>query len=71
MNEVVADCAGTVWKIVATPGDQVSDGDVLLILESMKMEIPIESEDDGVVAEIHVAVGSVVADGDVLVTLEG
>ncbi|MEU9859364.1 biotin/lipoyl-binding carrier protein [Streptomyces sp. NPDC047971] len=71
MSEIAADCAATVWKVVAAPGDQVREGDVLLILESMKMEIPIEAEDDGVVAEIHVGVGAVVADGDLLVTLEG
>lgn len=70
MNEIVADCAGAVWKIVAAPGDQVSEGDVLLVLESMKMEIPIEAEEDGVVAKIHVAEGANVSDGDLLVTLE-
>ncbi|MBN9747890.1 acetyl-CoA carboxylase biotin carboxyl carrier protein subunit [Amycolatopsis sp. A1MSW2902] len=70
MNEIVADCAASVWKIVVTPGDRVSEGDVLLVLESMKMEIPVEAEDDGVVAKIHVAEGAIVSDGDVLVTLE-
>ncbi|MUL46351.1 biotin/lipoyl-binding carrier protein [Mycobacterium sp. CBMA293] len=70
MNEIAADCAATVWKVVVAPGDQVTEGDVLMILESMKMEIPIEAEDDGVVAEVHVAAGSVVSSGDLLVTLE-
>ncbi|MBC2641990.1 MULTISPECIES: biotin/lipoyl-binding carrier protein [unclassified Rhodococcus (in: high G+C Gram-positive bacteria)] len=71
MNEIAAECAATVWKVVAAPGDQVSEGDVLLILESMKMEIPIEAEDVGVVAQIHVAVGASISEGDLLVTLEG
>lgn len=71
MNEIAADCAATVWKVVAAPGDQVSEGDVLLILESMKMEIPVEAEGDGVVAKIHVEAGTGVSDGDLLVTLEG
>ncbi|WP_116202661.1 biotin/lipoyl-binding carrier protein [Amycolatopsis circi] len=70
MNEIVADCAASVWKIVVKPGDQVNEGDVLLVLESMKMEIPVEAEEDGVVAKILVAEGAVVSDGDVLVTLE-
>ncbi|MEU3013798.1 biotin/lipoyl-binding carrier protein [Nocardia asteroides] len=71
MIEIAADCAATVWKVVVAQGDRVEDGDVLLILESMKMEIPVEAEDGGVVSEVHVEVGSVVSDGDILVTLEG
>ncbi|MFC9556833.1 biotin/lipoyl-binding carrier protein [Rhodococcus sp. NPDC056960] len=71
MNEIAAECAATVWKVVAAPGDRVSEGDVLLILESMKMEIPVEAEDDGVVAQIHVTVGAGISEGDLLVTLEG
>lgn len=69
MSDIHADCAGTVWKVLASPGDAVVDGDVLLVLEAMKMEIPIEAEDDGVVVEIHVAEGALVADGDRLITL--
>ncbi|GAB3681142.1 biotin/lipoyl-binding carrier protein [Saccharopolyspora tripterygii] len=69
MNEVLADYVGTVWKVLTAPGDRVKDGDVLLILESMKMEIPIEAEDDGVVVTVHVNEGTQVDDGDLLVTL--
>ena len=69
MNRVEADCVGTVWKVLVAPGDTVVDGDVLLVLESMKMEIPIEAEADGVVTEVHVAEGEPVSDGDPLVTL--
>ncbi|MGW4350637.1 biotin/lipoyl-binding carrier protein [Nocardia sp. NPDC004582] len=71
MNEIAAECVATVWKVIVAPGDRVSEGDVLLILESMKMEIPVEAENDGVIAEIHVSDGTAVSEGDLLVTLEG
>jgi acetyl-CoA carboxylase biotin carboxyl carrier protein len=51
-------------------GDTVSDGDTVVILESMKMEIPVEAEDDGVVKEIRCEEGQSVSEGDVLVVLE-
>jgi acetyl-CoA carboxylase biotin carboxyl carrier protein len=59
-----------VWKVVAAKGDSVDDGDTLVILESMKMEIPVEAEDDGVVKEIRCEEGQSVSEGDVLVVLE-
>jgi biotin carboxyl carrier protein len=49
-----------VWKVVAAEGDHVDDGDTLVILESMKMEIPVLAEGPGVVAKLHVAEGDVV-----------
>ena len=58
------------WKIEVGVGDQVSEGDTVLILESMKMEIPVEAEDDGTVAEIKCEEGQSVSEGDVLVVLE-
>src|SRR5690606_31530118 len=51
-EEIRAEMVANVWKVVASPGDQVSDGDTLVILESMKMEIPVLAEFDGVVKEI-------------------
>ncbi|HEY3552566.1 MAG TPA: acetyl-CoA carboxylase biotin carboxyl carrier protein subunit [Solirubrobacterales bacterium] len=48
----------------------MSDGDTVVILESMKMEIPVEAEDDGVVKEIRCAEGQSVSEGDVLIVLE-
>ncbi|MFB9729527.1 biotin/lipoyl-binding carrier protein [Haloechinothrix salitolerans] len=69
MSEILADCVGTVWKVLSAPGDRVSEGDVLIILESMKMEIPIEAEEDGVVVSVHVAEGAQVDDGDLLVRM--
>ena len=58
-----------VLSVVSSVGDQVSTGDTMLILESMKMEIPVIVEDSGVVLEIRVHEGDVVQEGDVLVVL--
>jgi acetyl-CoA carboxylase biotin carboxyl carrier protein len=68
--EVEAHITGTVWKIEVAVGDEVKDGDTLVILESMKMEMPVEAEDDGKVAEIRCEEGQSVSEGDVLVVLE-
>jgi len=57
-----------VWKIVVADGDSVSDGDTLVILESMKMEIPVVAEDDGTVT-MAVAEGDVVQEGDLIATI--
>jgi len=70
MIEVKANMAGSVWKIVAKEGEEVEDGQDLLILESMKMEIPIATEDDGTVKEIKVSEGDFVNEGDVVAILE-
>ena len=70
MVDVPAHITGTVWKIEKKPGDAVSAGDVLVILESMKMEMPVEAEDPGVVKEIVVEEGQSVSEGDTLVVLE-
>ncbi|MER7504026.1 biotin/lipoyl-binding carrier protein [Nonomuraea pusilla] len=70
MAEVRAEMVANVWKIVVSEGDQVSEGDTLVILESMKMEIPVLAEDDGVVAQIKVAEGDVIQEGDVIAVIE-
>jgi acetyl-CoA carboxylase biotin carboxyl carrier protein len=70
MAEIEAHITGTVWKIEVAVGDNVEDGDTVVILESMKMEMPVESEDDGKVAEIRCEEGQSVQEGDVLVVLE-
>jgi acetyl-CoA carboxylase biotin carboxyl carrier protein len=70
MPDVEAHITGTVWKIECKVGDDVSEGDTLVILESMKMEMPVEAEDDGKVAEIRCEEGQSVSEGDVLVVLE-
>jgi acetyl-CoA carboxylase biotin carboxyl carrier protein len=68
--EVEAHITGTVWKIECEVGQQVEEGDTLVILESMKMEMPVEAEDPGTVARIACEEGQSVSEGDTLVVLE-
>jgi len=67
--EVRAEMVANVWKVVAKDGDHVDDGDTLVILESMKMEIPVLAEASGVVTKLHVAEGDVVQEGDLIATI--
>jgi acetyl-CoA carboxylase biotin carboxyl carrier protein len=67
---VKAHITGTVWKIEVVVGDSVTEGDTVLILESMKMEMPVEAEDPGVVREILCAEGQSVTEGETLVVLD-
>ena len=60
---------GTVWKIETEVGNDVSVGDVVMILESMKMEIPVEAEEAGVIEKIAVNEGDTVSEGDTLATI--
>ena len=69
MAEVRAEMVANVWKVVATEGDQVQDGDTLVILESMKMEIPVLAEEAGTLAKLHVAEGDVIQEGDLIATI--
>ena len=68
-SQVEAHITGTVWKIEVAVGDQVDEGDTVVILESMKMEMPVEAEDPGTVTEVHCEEGQSVQEGDVLVVL--
>jgi acetyl-CoA carboxylase biotin carboxyl carrier protein len=68
-TDVTAHITGTVWKVEVNLGDEVSSGQVCVILESMKMELPVESPRAGRVEKIHVTQGQSVSEGDVLVTL--
>ncbi len=70
MAEIEAHITGTVWKIEVKVGDDVEEGDTVVILESMKMEMPVEAEDEGTVREILVSEGQAVSEGDTLVVLE-
>jgi acetyl-CoA carboxylase biotin carboxyl carrier protein len=70
MPNVEAHITGTVWKIECEVGQSVDEGDTLLILESMKMEMPVEAEDSGTVKEIRCEEGQAVSEGDTLVVLE-
>jgi len=69
-TEVEAQITGNVWKIETAVGNNVEEEDVLLIIESMKMEIPVEAPADGRVTEIRVQEGQAVEEGDVLLVLE-
>jgi len=68
-DEVRAEMVANVWKIVVTEGQQVDDGDTLVILESMKMEIPVIAESSGTVS-IKIAEGDVVQEGDLIAVIE-
>jgi acetyl-CoA carboxylase biotin carboxyl carrier protein len=67
---VEAHITGTIFKIETELGAQVSEGDVLVIIESMKMEMPVEAPASGKVAEIKVAEGQSVEEGDCLIILD-
>ncbi|RUO55309.1 sodium-extruding oxaloacetate decarboxylase subunit alpha [Pseudidiomarina homiensis] len=69
-EEVTAPLAGNVFKVVVKPGQQVSEGDVLIVLEAMKMETDIKADRDGTIAEVYAKEGDSVAVGDALLTLE-
>ncbi len=70
MAQVEAHITGTVWKIEVGVGDEIDEGDTVVILESMKMEMPVEAEDAGTVTEVLVEEGQSVQEGDPLVALE-
>ncbi len=70
MQQITSSMAGNVWKILVKPGDKIDDEQEVVILESMKMEIPIEAERGGMVREIKVNEGDFVNQGDVLIMLE-
>jgi acetyl-CoA carboxylase biotin carboxyl carrier protein len=70
VSDIPAHITGTVWKIEVAVGDEVALDDTVVILESMKMEMPVEAEDSGVVKEIRCEEGQSVSEGEVLVVLE-
>jgi acetyl-CoA carboxylase biotin carboxyl carrier protein len=65
-REVLAEMVANVWKVVVSVGDDVEEGDTICILESMKMEIPVEATTSGKVTELNVSEGGVVQEGDVI-----
>jgi len=67
---VEAHITGTVWKVECEIGQEVEEGDTLVVLESMKMEMPVEAEDDGKVSEISCSEGQSVSEGDTLIVIE-
>ena len=66
MAEIRAEMVANVWKVLVSEGDQVDDGDTLVILESMKMEIPVLAERPGTVTKLHVAEGDVVQEDELI-----
>ncbi|WP_339199903.1 acetyl-CoA carboxylase biotin carboxyl carrier protein subunit [Aeribacillus sp. FSL k6-2211] len=70
MNQIVAIMAGNVWKVIVSVGENIEKGQDVVILESMKMEIPIAAEASGIVKEIHVREGDFVNEGDILLEFE-
>jgi acetyl-CoA carboxylase biotin carboxyl carrier protein len=70
MKEITASMAGTVLNVLVNVGDEVNSGQEVLMLESMKMEIPVESVEAGKVVDVKVSIGDFVNEGDVLLVLE-
>ncbi|WP_087972427.1 acetyl-CoA carboxylase biotin carboxyl carrier protein subunit [Oceanobacillus rekensis] len=70
MQELKANMTGNVWKVIVNQGDKVEEGQEVVILESMKMEIPIEAEASGNIKELKVGEGDFVNDGDVIAIIE-
>jgi acetyl-CoA carboxylase biotin carboxyl carrier protein len=68
-TEITAHITGTVWKIEKRVGDRVAEGDAIVILESMKMEMPVESPVAGAVVEVRCSEGQAVEEGAVLVVV--
>ena len=69
-EEIRAEMVANVWKVVVAAGDTVENGDTLVILESMKMEIPVEAPRAGKVREIKVSEGQTVQEGDTVAVLD-
>ena len=69
-HEVESEVTGIVWKVEVSVGDTVEEGDVLMILESMKMEIPVETTVAGTVAELHVQSEDLVAEDQVVAVIK-
>jgi acetyl-CoA carboxylase biotin carboxyl carrier protein len=70
MAEVRAEIVASVWGVIVAEGDRVAEGDTLVILESMKMEIPVIAESAGVVSRLHVARGDVIRADDLIAVID-
>ena len=69
-RDITAEMVANVMTVAVAPGDSVAAGDAVVLLESMKMEIPVLSEHAGVVRSVNVEAGDVVQEGDALITLD-
>ncbi|HEX9035118.1 MAG TPA: biotin/lipoyl-binding carrier protein [Streptosporangiaceae bacterium] len=70
MTEIRAEMVASVWKVVAAEGASVADGDTVVILESMKMEIPVLAEGAGTLTRLAVREGDVIQEGDLIAVVE-
>lgn len=68
--QVKSEIAGSVWKIIAEPGADLAADDVIVILESMKMEIPVVAPKAGKLTELHVAAGDMIGEGQLIASLQ-
>lgn len=68
-ERVLAEMVAGVWEVVVSTGDEVAEGDTLVVLESMKMEIPVLAERAGTVASVDVARGDVIQPGDLIAVI--
>ena len=69
-EEVVAEMVANVWKVLVSSGDAIAEGDTICILESMKMEIPVEATAGGTISKLNVSEGGVVQEGDVIAVID-
>lgn len=69
-EEVLAEMVANVWKVLVSAGDSVEEGDTICILESMKMEIPVEATASGEISALNVSEGGVVQEGDVIAVID-
>jgi len=70
VEQIQAEMVSSVWKVLVEPGARVAAGDTLVILESMKMEIPVLTEHAGTVRDLHVTEGEVLQEGDLIATVD-
>ena len=68
--DVLSEVTGSIWKILVKIGDAVQEGDQFAICESMKMEIPLEVEEDGIISEIKVNEGDLIKEGDIIMVIK-
>ena len=66
---VKAEISGSIWKVLVNPGDKVSSGDVLVIIESMKMEIPVEAPVNGIIEKIHIKEMDPIEEEQILISM--
>jgi biotin carboxyl carrier protein len=69
-EEVIAEMVANVWKVLVSSGDAIAEGDTICILESMKMEIPVEATAGGTISHLNVSEGGVVQEGDVIAVID-